>query len=146
MKATIKGENVEAIRTSDRDRIYNHGLDHGYKAVMIRGKELKSLVELRISSTSSAAYACAWLYSPKVKSKDGETVKAAFWNSGSGRAGGYGYHRQSAAAESALSRAGVELSEAIGGRGDQAIRNAVEAVGKALAPKGARVFVVEMCA
>ena len=55
MKATIKGENVEAIRTSDRDRIYNHGLDHGYKAVMIRGKELKSLVELRISSTSSAA-------------------------------------------------------------------------------------------
>lgn len=146
MKATIKGENVEAIRTSDRDRIYNHGLDHGYKAVMIRGKELESLVELRISSTSSAAYACAWLYSPKVKDKDGHTVKDAFWNSGSGRAGGYGYHRQSAAAESAFTRAGVKLSEAIGGRGDQAIREAVEAAGKALAPKGARVYVVEMYA
>lgn len=146
MKAIITAENVEAIRTSDRDRQYKNGLDHGYKAVMIQGKELESLVEIRIGSTASAAYACAWLYSPKVKDKEGHTVKPSFWNSGSGRAGGYGYHRQSAAAESALSRAGVELSEAIGGRGDQAIRDAVEAVGKALAPKGARVFVVEMYA
>lgn len=146
MKAIITAENVEAIRTSDRDRQYKNGLDHGYKAVMIQGKKLESLVEIRIGSTASAAYACAWLYSPKVKDKEGHTVKPSFWNSGSGRAGGYGYHRQSAAAESALSRAGVELSEAIGGRGDQAIRDAVEAVGKALAPKGARVFVVEMYA
>ena len=146
MKAIITAENVEAIRTSDRDRQYKNGLDHGYKAVMIQGKELESLVEIRIGSTASAAYACAWLYSPKVKDKEGHTVKPSFWNSGSGRVGGYGYHRQSAAAESALSRAGVELSEDIGGRGNQAVRDAVEAVGKALAPKGARVFVVEMCA
>lgn len=146
MKAIITGENIEAIRTSDRDRQYKNGLDHGYKAVMIRGKELESLVEIRISSTASAAYACAWLYSPKVKDKDGQTVKPSFWNSGSGRAGGYGYHRASTAAETALSRAGVKLSEAIGGRGDQAIKEAVEATGKALAPKGARVYVVEMYA
>lgn len=146
MKAIITAENVEAIRTSDRDRQYKNGLDHGYKAVMIQGKELKSLVEIRIGSTASAAYACAWLYSPKVKDKEGHTVKPSFWNSGSGRAGGYGYHRPSAAAAEALSRAGVKLSEDIGGRGDQAIRDAVEAAGKALAPKGARVYVVEMYA
>lgn len=146
MKATITGENIEAIRTSDRDRLYKNGLDHGYKAIMVKGGQLEELVELRISSTASVAYACAWLYSPKVKDKDGHTVKDAFWNSGSGRAGGYGYHRQSAAAESAFARAGVKLSEAIGGRGDQAIREAVEAAGKALAPKGARVYVVEMYA
>lgn len=146
MKAIITAENVEAIRTSDRDRQYKNGLDHGYKAVMIQGKELESLVEIRIGSTASAAYACAWLYSPKVKDKEDHTVKPSFWNSGSGRAGGYGYHRPSAAAAEALSRAGVKLSEDIGGRGDQAIRDAVEAVGKALAPKGSRVYVVEMYA
>lgn len=146
MKATISAQNVEGIRTSDRDRQYRNGLDHGYKAITIQAGKVVDLVEIRISSTDSAAYAVAWLYAPKLYNKAGEKTREAFWNSGSGRAGGYGYHRQSQAAEAALTRAGVKLSEAIGGRGDQAIRDAAEAVGKALAPKGARVYVVEMYA
>lgn len=146
MKAIINAQNVERIRLTDREREEKNGLDHGYKAIMIKEGKVEDLVDLRISSTSSAAYAVVWLYSPKVKDKEGHTVKPSFWNSGSGRAGGYGYHRPSAAAAEALSRAGVKLSEDIGGRGDQAIRDAVEAAGKALAPKGSRVYVVEMYA
>lgn len=146
MKAIINAQNVEGIRLTDREREEKNGLGHGYKAIMIKEGKVEDLVDLRISSTSSAAYAVVWLYSPKVKDKDGQKIRDAFWNNGSGRAGGYGYHRQSAAAESAFSRAGVQLSQGIGGCGDQAIREAVQAVGKALAPKGARVFVVEMCA
>ena len=47
---------------------------------------------------------------------------------GSGSAGGYGYHRASAAAGEAITNAGFKLSESINGAGDTAIEDALCAI------------------
>ena len=54
---------------------------------------------------------------------------------GAGRAGGYGYHKQSAALDSAISAAGIELSESIHGVGDSAIDDALRAIARAMTGK-----------
>lgn len=51
---------------------------------------------------------------------------------GSSRAGGYGYHRPSQAAEGAFTAAGVRLSHPVGGVGDEAVFSAMLALGRAL--------------
>ena len=66
------------------------------------------------------------------------TDSAALWvndytnseinTSGTGSAGGYGYHRPSAAASEAIRNAGIELDQNISGRGDSAIEDAVKAI------------------
>lgn len=54
-------------------------------------------VDLRLYSTQSTDYACVWIF-------QGELA------SGSGKAGGYGYHRASAAVWAALDSAGIRFS------------------------------------
>ena len=49
---------------------------------------------------------------------------------GCGKAGGYGYHKASAAMQEALQDAGFTLSEPIGGHGDSAMREALEAMAR----------------
>jgi len=58
-------------------------------------------------------------------------------------AGGGGYHKRSAAAGSAISNAGIVLSKDIDGRGDGAIREAVEAITRALVPDATAYKVIE---
>ena len=65
---------------------------------------------------ASNCYCCVWIHGDNVH------------GSGSGKAGGYGYHKESAALAEAFSCAGVVLSEDIGGRGDSAMRDAIKAV------------------
>ncbi len=89
--------------------------------------ELRELVMARFYVTQGRHYCCVWVHS----------AKANVWISGGAFAGGYGYHRGSQALESALDDAGVKLSEAIGGRGDTAIDDALKAVGVALGYKKA---------
>lgn len=133
------------INSTHRDRQYKNGLAHGYKAVTVGPDgELINLVDLRVSYTSSGtAYACVWLYRPK---NEAAGIVHGDWSSGSGRAGGYGYDKGSAAAAYALRAAGVVLSEDIDGRGSQVVREAVQAVGDALAAGSGPVYVVEMYA
>lgn len=101
----------------------------GYIAIAAAPEGVQECVDIKLYSTDSRAYACAWLHYP------------GFYSSGSGMAGGYGYHRTSAAAGRALRAAGVSLSEDIDGRGDGAIRDAVEAIAQAMFP-GCPVHVV----
>lgn len=49
---------------------------------------------------------------------------------GCGKAGGYGYHKASAAMQEALLDAGFTLSDDIAGRGDGAMREALESMAK----------------
>lgn len=49
-------------------------------------------------------------------------------NNGTGKAGGYGYDKQSAALQDAIESAGVKLDTAIDGRGSSASREALEAI------------------
>jgi hypothetical protein len=52
--------------------------------------------------------------------------------SGSGMAGGYGYHKGSAAAGDAIVSAGIKLDRDINGRGDSAIREALTDIAQAM--------------
>lgn len=74
-------------------------------------------VEIRLYwPAQSTCYACIW-----VNGKEIHTL-------GSGSAGGYGYHHESAAAYEAITNAGFKLSEPISGVGDAAIESAVKAI------------------
>lgn len=101
-----------------------HGLDKCY--ALISGKT--TAAELRLYSAGTKVYACLWIHA-------GEN-----YGSGSGWAGGYGYHKQSSAAGSAFRSAGVNLSQSIDGVGDSAIREAMLALGKALKVRNAWIF------
>ena len=79
-----------------------------------------AIATLRIYATDAMTTAAVW-----INSGDSHT-------SGTGKAGGGGYHRASAAAAEAISNAGFDLSEAIDGRGDGAIESAMIAIAYAL--------------
>ena len=82
-----------------------------------KGKEC-AVLRLYNSVSGARNYACLWVF--------GEP----FYCSGSGFAGGYGYHRPSAAAQNAFDTAGIKLAEPIDGRGDSAIEDAMRALGR----------------
>lgn len=84
--------------------------------------ELREIADLRIYGTQAMNYCCLWVHDRK----------NGIYASGSGSAGGYGYHRPSAAAAEAIEKAGIELSQEIDGRGDSAIEQALNALAKHL--------------
>ena len=67
-------------------------------------------------------YASIWIH----------TRNPEFSTSGSGRATGYGYHKESAAIGAAIDSAGIKLDKDIDGCGDSAIREALTAIAEAL--------------
>lgn len=85
--------------------------------------EMRAPVVLRLYWPGSTCYACLWA---------GDT-------SGSGRAGGGGYCKASAAADAAITNAGFDLSHSISGAGTNAIKEAVLAVAAALGYPEARL-------
>ena len=94
------------------------------------GREAYAVVDLRLYGTGSSWYACIWVNS-----------KAAnIHTNGSGSAGGYGYHKPSAAAAEAIKNAGFTLSENISGVGDSAIFEAVQAIATAAGYPDALIF------
>src|SRR5574343_453512 len=90
--------------------------------------ELEEIIQLRIYGTNARNYACIWVHDSPV------------YVSGGGYAGGYGYHRPSAAAQVAMNDAGIVLSADIGGVGDSAIENALLAIATALGKPGSKIF------
>jgi len=62
---------------------------------------------------------------------------------GYAKAGGYGYHKASAAFESACLSAGVTFDKGVGGVGDSAVREALLALGRAIVGEGVPLTVVE---
>lgn len=84
------------------------------------GIEANCVVDLRIYYTGVTACACIWVNADGVHTQ------------GSGSAGGYGYHKSSAAAAYAILNAGFELSEPIDGRGTESITAAVKAISEAI--------------
>lgn len=86
-------------------------------------------VEIRLYGTGSKNYACLWV----AKEPWG-------WASGSGSAGGCGYHRPSAAAQEAIDNAGFTLSRPIDGRGETAIVEALFAIARLIGVKKPILF------
>lgn len=130
MNATMIKQNAEGIRLSHREREEKNGLARGYKAVYMDAGKLVDLVDLRIAFTSSGTpYACVWCYQPGEFAKNG---MGGCWNSGSGTAGGYGYHKGSAAVESAFRAAGIKFNSEVCGCGWERVKDAVQAAGEML--------------
>jgi len=122
MKAEYTGEHKGATVAHWKDGSFSQS----YIALVIDdwGNTVHEVVNLRLYQTKTAAYCRLFVNS----ADHGITA------TGSGKAGGYGYNRQSAAASEAISNAGFMLSETIDGQGDKAVREAVKAIGERVAP------------
>ena len=116
MKATIK-------------ELADNGKNYGHKKELIQTfnvitDTLKEIITVRCymgrSASASVVYASIWINSPD------------YHGSGTGKAGGYGYHKISAAISEAILSAGIELSKDISGVGNDAIHEALCAIAEAM--------------
>lgn len=92
---------------------------------------------------ASVVYCSVWIRTrgPSSALRTHETDPCR-WLSGRGTAGGFGYHKESAAFADALRSAGIELERSVSGVGDGAIEDAMRAVARAAGYKGCRMRVV----
>lgn len=86
-------------------------------------------IRCNVYETSGRSYCCLWI-------NLGGQIR-----SGTGYAGGCGYHRSSAAVQEAITNAGIHLSEPIDGRGEHAIESALVAIAAAAGMVGRVVHV-----
>lgn len=122
-----------------RDREEKHFYT-GYKVVTIVNDEMVELVDARLGATDNCHYASVWL---NVRYCDNNYYVNYGCAHGAGKAGGYGYHRASAALESALHRAGMRFSIGCNGMGESAMRDCLMCAGEYLKPEGAKIYLVE---
>lgn len=112
----------------------------GYKVVTIVNNEMIELIDARLGATENCHYAVVWLncfYSNEnFACENGRAC-------GAGKAGGCGYHKVSAALESAFARAGMRFSVGCFGMGESAMRDCLMCAGEYLAPENAKVYLVE---
>ena len=138
---------LSPVAVSNGRRLDDKELCHGYRLIAVRaGQEPLELVAAYVwtgrSRSASTVYAAIWV--------TGSDVDNRPWLSGSGRAGGWGYHKGSAAIQHAIDSAGIKLFGSayagysgdhpehdpdkkvdIGGVGDEAIERAIVAIGQA---------------
>lgn len=86
---------------------------YSYSIIDLNNGQEVAVIRLYNSATGSRNYACLWV------------LKEGHHATGSGQAGGYGYHRTSAAAQLAFKTAGIVFGQPIDGGGDWAIREAM---------------------
>lgn len=132
-----KQTNIAANFTTAQNKAKNYSQDKETisKFVIVDKSTERTIVDCRLymgrSSNSSVVYASIW-----VNIKDSKKPKDWVYGftSGTGSAGGWGYHKSSAAVQNALTSAGIELYDKdktrqyIDGVGDGAIREALLAV------------------
>ena len=109
--APVDGINAKSHRKE------NHFQEEFCIIAQVAGK-FHTPVTLRTYGTKSMNYACLWI---------NDDLHHIYCN-GSGSAGGYGYHRTSAAAHYAINQAGIKLNQPIDGRGESAIKEALTAI------------------
>lgn len=114
MKATFKTLNASNARNYSGDK----ELTRSFDVIGCKDGSMRELMTVRCwmgrSRSASTVYASIWTYQP--------------WMSGTGRAGGYGYCKTSAAVGDAIRSADIELDSDINGRGESAIREALTAI------------------
>lgn len=119
--AKLPAENIETARSYGSEK-ETHNIMHVIAATR---DGMRQIITCRFysgrSRGSSVHYCSVWF-----------TGKASRYGSGTGKAGGWGYHKDSAALDAALRAAGVELGYSISGVGDSAMRDALRALAAAL--------------
>ena len=121
----------------DREEKYFYS---AYKVVTIVNDEMIELVDARLGATENCHYAVIWLdcfYSNKDFAY--ENGRAC----GAGKAGGWGYHRESAALESAFRRAGMKFDIGCSGQGETMMRDCLMCAGEYLKPADAKIYLVK---
>lgn len=100
---------------------------HQYTIIDLDGEMFRNTAKIAVTArlycTDSVWYCCLWVGAGDVHA------------SGSGKAGGYGYCKKSAAAAAAIKNAGFSLSSRIDGVGEEAVREALLAIAEAVGIK-----------
>jgi len=106
IKAQIVKKAENAKRPDNKELVSAYSL-----VVRLPSGEMREVVTVKCymgrSASASVVHAVLW-----VKCADGH------WTSGSGSAGGWGYHKESAAISDAIKSAGIELKDIKNGRKD----------------------------
>ena len=87
-----------------------------------------STIEARFYCPGTVVYCCLWVHGKEEGRQGGA------------RAGGYGYHKPSAALAGAIRECGIELDQHIGGAGEGAMREAMCAIADAINLKNYILF------
>lgn len=142
MRATFTKERENAINYGDKKPMLS-------RHVLIDKKTEREIVDCRTYGAGSTVYCSIWINSVKQEKRPADWIYGS--TSGKGSAGGYGYHKSSAAVAAALSSAGIVLTGSpyglpsnsdtpaqtrallkkpahIGGCGDESIRCALLAI------------------
>jgi hypothetical protein len=143
----IKAQIVKKVENARRPD--NKELVSAYSLVVrLPSGEMREVVTVKCymgrSASASVVHAVLW-----VRCTDGE------WTSGSGSAGGYGYHKESAAIADAVKSAGIELKDLdrtddakhlprhyfdFGGTGESYYPQVFEAIARAAGYRGRTLF------
>ena len=115
MKANISNlrETNKSFKFRDKELI------HGYKVLDNRDIIIDVRLYMSRSSSASVVYCALW-------------IQVSPYGRGAGKAGGYGYDKNSAAVGYAIDDAGITLDKDIDGRGEYAILEALEAIAQSL--------------
>jgi len=139
IKASIVKKQDNARRPDNKEMVSAFSL-----VVRMPSGELREVITARCymgrSASASVVHAVLW-----VRCKDGE------WTSGSGSAGGYGYHKESAALADAVTSAGIKLQDLdridrpdryfdVGGTGTSYYPQVFEAIARAAGYRGRTLF------
>jgi hypothetical protein len=160
MKAKLTTENNNGRNyNNDKEQISSYSVIVRHKGLIesFNPSGMCTIITARCymgrSASASTVYASVWINSPA------NGTRPSFHTAGTGQAGGYGYHKESAAIATALTSAGVELygdnyrfkapkdnastkRAHIGGCGDGAVEAALRAIVQALGYDGDKAFIV----
>lgn len=89
--------------------------NHFYKEYLVISPDLKQVISCRMYGTGKMNYCALWVYGNK-------------YASGTGSAGGYGYHMESAACSEAIRNTGYKMESNISGVGESDIESALLAI------------------
>ena len=119
MKAQIVCTQSNAVNYGNKKELVN-----SWNVIVNSENGLKNIITVRCymgrSTNASTVYASIWVHST-----DHQT-------SGTSNAGGYGYHKASAAIGDAIASAGIGLSKDISGVGNGAIHEALGAIAESM--------------
>ena len=114
MKA--KQEYMRATFTKERENAINYGNKKPLlsRHVLIDKKTEREIVDCRTYGAGATVYCSIWVQSVKENKRPADWVYGS--TSGKGSAGGYGYHKSSAAVADAIRSAGIVLTGSPYGR------------------------------
>jgi hypothetical protein len=119
MKAQIVSTQSNAVDYDNKKELVN-----SWNVIVNSEDGLKNIITVRCymgrSASASTIYASLWV------------CDAEHRTSGTGKAGGYGYHKESEAIAEAVKSAGISLDKGISGAGSSAIDDALKAIAAAL--------------